>query len=232
MTDTPKQIDTGEAPHPAKKPKLYLIDIENLIGGVYSKGIERIQEVIEESIPIGTDDVVLVGMGRPDVAETIATAWPQAQCLIREGKDGADHDLLRELCLMDLSNFSKVVIASGDHIFAEEAARLQLEGFLVIVLSNRRTTSHMLYETGAWMIAVEDYCPMPDISYTELPMPHFRSGPLRRKRKRWIIGKHNKDNRRPILKSPLEEYWDDYGDREPLADAFNHASEALFDGSK
>jgi len=179
MTDAPRQTDTGRALLQAKQPKLYLIDIENLIGGVYYKGIKRIQSIIQESIPVEPNDVVLIGTGLPGVTGIIATAWPQAQCLLRRGKDGADHALLRELCLRDISNFSKVVIASGDHIFAEEALRLQLEGFLVIVLSNRKTTSHLLYESGAWMIAIEDYVQVSDISYVGLPIPHFRSGSLR-----------------------------------------------------
>ncbi|MCL2882469.1 MAG: hypothetical protein FWF45_06250 [Coriobacteriia bacterium] len=217
MTDTPKQTDTGEAPHPVKKPKLYLIDIENLANGATSlQSVIFLRETIMKCIPVELDDVVVIGTGFYFIASIVKDVWPQAQCIIREGNDGADHALLRELCLRDLSCFSGVVIASGDHIFAEEVARLLLEGFSVTVVSNKRNASHLLQKTGAQMIGIGDENQASHIISFGIPIPQLKPGQLRREAKKQAGNKHSRVNQRPILKSPLEEYWDDYGDEEQL----------------
>ena len=140
--------------------KIYLVDIENLIGGPSFWALAKMWALIQENIPVGPDDVVLVGTGYQHYADVIDAAWPQARCIIYQGEDGADLALLYTFDTYNLALFSEVVIVSGDHIFAKTVTRLLKRGISVTILSSKRHTSHKLRETGARMIAIED-CPAP-----------------------------------------------------------------------
>jgi len=219
MTDASEQTETDGTLLQAKKPKLYLIDVENLVDGfIFSRSIVRLQEIIQNSIPAEPGDVVIVGTAILGIPRTVTAVWPQAQCLLRKGKDGADHALLRELCLRDLSNFSEVVIASGDHIFAEEAARLQLEGLSVTVLAKRGSISRLLRESGARILIVEDYCPEPDGSFVMPYIPDRRTASKRsqRRSRKQYEKKRDNINKRSRGKLYPEQYREDYSDEEQL----------------
>jgi len=201
-----------------KKPKLYLIDIENLIDGlIFTRSIMRLREIIQNSIPVKSDDIVIVGTDITGMSRTITAAWPQAQCLFRRGRDGADHALLRELCLRDLSNFSEVVIASGDHIFAEEAARLLLEGFSVTVLARKGAISRLLRESGAQILEAEDYLPESETIFVDPFIPDYRTtSKNRRRRAKKQYDKTRYNNKRKKEKVLREERGGDYGGEELL----------------
>jgi len=63
----------------------------------------------------------------------------------RSGPDGADLALLDVLRHENVATrFTQVAIGSGDHLFAEEAARLAAQGVWVTVVSRQRSLSRQL----------------------------------------------------------------------------------------
>jgi hypothetical protein len=74
-----------------------------------------------------------------------ALGWPHAHYRLGSGPDGADMALLDVLRHEDVARrFTRVVIGSGDHVFAEEAARLAAQGVCVTVVSRRHSLSRRL----------------------------------------------------------------------------------------
>ena len=67
---------------------------------------------------------------------------PNAHYRVRSGPDGADLALLDVLRYENVAQrFTHVVIGSGDHLFAEEAAHLAAQGVWVTVISRHRSLS-------------------------------------------------------------------------------------------
>ena len=54
------------------------------------------------------------------------------------------------------ANFTQVAIGSGDHLFAEEAARLAAQGVWVTVLSRRRGLSPWLERAASEVIFLDN----------------------------------------------------------------------------
>lgn len=143
---------------------VHLIDIENLLGGaLFSEGearaaMRRYRFVSE----VGPCDHFIVASSH-FAAPATWFGCPDARRLVRSGPDGADLALIDVIEHEDLTTrFDRVVIASGDGIFAYPAAWLQRQGCQVTVVSRRDALSTRL------RLAV------PDIRYlrsTPLPSP-------------------------------------------------------------
>jgi hypothetical protein len=74
-----------------------------------------------------------------------ALGWPHAHYRVRSGPDGADLALLDVLRHENIATrFTHVVIGSGDHLFAEEAAHLAAQGVWVTVVTCQRSLSSRL----------------------------------------------------------------------------------------
>ena len=68
---------------------------------------------------------MIVGVSSIDGLFHAKNSWPQARVVLGVGRDGADHALLDVLDHEDVgARFSRVVIVSGDGIFANAAAEL------------------------------------------------------------------------------------------------------------
>jgi hypothetical protein len=127
---------------------LHLVDIENLAGA----GLPSLNEVA--AVRCRYAECLTFGFGAMDQVEVAsshltlvnaALGWPHAHYRIRSGPDGADLALLDVLWHENIAGrFAHVVIGSGDHLFAEEAARLAAEGVWVTVVSRRSALSRRL----------------------------------------------------------------------------------------
>jgi hypothetical protein len=85
-----------------------------------------------------------------------ALGWPHAHYRIRSGPDGADLALLDVLRHEDVARrFTHVAIGSGDHLFAEEAARLAAQGVWVTVVSRRGGLSSWLERAASEVIFLD-----------------------------------------------------------------------------
>ena len=125
---------------PAKKSslsgrRLVLVDIENVAGGAVHTNQIAIwaRAQVEREIQLRQDEPVIIGVSHLWALPTYA-AWPGARLLVRSGQDGADLELQGVLRGESLERrFDKVVLVSGDGIFAEDVARLAATGVHVTV---------------------------------------------------------------------------------------------------
>lgn len=126
---------------------VHLIDVENLTGTPQFTHVEalRLRHAYERVAPFGSpNQLVLSTSHRAAVATWFA--WPAAaRRLVRSGRDGAD------LALLDVveheaiaSRFERVVLGSGDGIFAVQAAILQAAGCQVTVVTRVGALSRQL----------------------------------------------------------------------------------------
>ncbi|MHB8438976.1 MAG: NYN domain-containing protein [Acidimicrobiales bacterium] len=83
------------------------------------------------------DHVVLAASGR--TAFYAGLAWPGQQVRVGHGPDGADKAILDTIDVRHVaSTYRRVVVASGDHIFAPLVDRLRAEGLVVEVVAPTR----------------------------------------------------------------------------------------------
>ena len=128
--------------------ELHLVDVENLLGGVVTE--QAVRELRREF-----DDLVASSCPPDDIHQVVATStwrtlaeaafgWEVARPVFRDGPDGADLALLDAGDWRPEERFSKVVIGSGDHIFAAYARRLRSAGVEVIVVSRPESLAYEL----------------------------------------------------------------------------------------
>jgi hypothetical protein len=148
----PRTISKDEGPQrasarrrfPARR--LHLIDIENLAGAARPsfRQVREAQGLYAGCLAFGAMDQVEVASSHLTLLNA-ALGWPQAHYRVRSGPDGADLALLDVLRHENVARrFTHVAIGSGDHLFADEAARLVARGVWVTVASRRRSLSPWL----------------------------------------------------------------------------------------
>jgi|HubBroStandDraft_2_1064218.scaffolds.fasta_scaffold268120_2 hypothetical protein len=137
--------------------RLHLVDIENLAGAA----LPSLSQV-RETLGLYTGRLAFGAMDQAEVASShlawlnAALGWPHAHYRIRSGPDGADLALLDVLRHEDVARrFTHVAIGSGDHLFAEEAARLAAQGVWVTVVSRRRGLSSWLEQAASEVIFLD-----------------------------------------------------------------------------
>jgi len=126
--------------------RLHLVDIENLAGDPRPS-----LRQVRQALGLYTGGLAFGAMDQVEVASShltllnAALGWPHARYRVRSGPDGADLALLDVLRHENVaSRFTHVAIGSGDHLFAEEAARLAAKGVWVTVVSRPRSLSRQL----------------------------------------------------------------------------------------
>ena len=138
--------------------RLSLIDIENLAGDPVPSvsQVLEVRNLYSQKFEFGATDQVVVATSHPGLVNA-AVGWPHASYRVRSGPDGADLELLDVLRNENVAaRFTRVVIGSGDHLFAEEAARLAAEGVWVTVVSRRGALSHQLKLAASEVIYLDD----------------------------------------------------------------------------
>ena len=127
--------------------RLHLVDIENLAGDP-RPSLSRVCEVrglYADRLAFGAMDQVEVAASSHRTFENAAFGWPRVHYRAWYGPDGADLALLDVLQHENVAGrFTHVVIGSGDHLFAEEAARLADQQVWVTVVSRRGSLSSQL----------------------------------------------------------------------------------------
>src|SRR5690349_1355598 len=122
--------------HTRSPRRLHLVDIENLVGSsqMTPAHVTGVYDRYRAVVGIGPDDLVVIATGRRAFLAT--TGWPSVRRLLRAGLHGADRALVDVLATERIAErFDEIVIASGDKLFAEPAARLQQAGCHVTVVS-------------------------------------------------------------------------------------------------
>lgn len=105
---------------------IHLIDVENLAGhsALTFASARWAAESYEQQVEIGVGDQVVVAASHRN-AFAAQAAFPGARLLLGSGPDGADLELVEVMRMESLATrFDRLIIGSGDGIFAAEAARL------------------------------------------------------------------------------------------------------------
>ncbi len=125
---------------------LHLVDVENLLGGTSFDFLDVIdlENRYRQLVAVAErDHVVLASSHR--AAEATWFGWSSTRRLLRSGPSGADRALVDVIEQEDPAHrFDTVVLASGDGIFAEPAARLQALGCRVLVVARPGSVSRRL----------------------------------------------------------------------------------------
>lgn len=129
---------------------LHLIDVENLVGSgrpsaaEVAAGLDRYRA----AVPVGGTDLVVLA-ANATTAAAAGWAWPGPLVRATRGPDGADLALLEECRLADVAGrFDRVVIASGDHLFARRIDELRTAGIRVEVVARPRSLARALRATA------------------------------------------------------------------------------------
>lgn len=142
---------------------LVLCDIENLAGAASptARDVRQIDALIHRAFGAGLLEVLACDAHN---AEVVWFNWThEVRRLVGRGPDGADLELIGVLRHERIEQrFRRVIIGSGDHIFAEPAMRLAAAGVQVVVAVGRGYCSARLRQ------AVEDVVHLP------LTNPHRR----------------------------------------------------------
>jgi hypothetical protein len=140
-------IAEQSAPDPRSGRVLHLVDAENLLGGPGFTPAQAIsvRAAYEAVAPSGVVNQVVVSTSQYAAPPTWF-AWPRSvRRLVRSGPDGADQALLAVIDNEHLeARFDRVVLGSGDGIFAYAVARLQARGCPVTVVSRPGSLSRRL----------------------------------------------------------------------------------------
>ena len=129
--------------------QLVVVDLENLCGG--SEAVEArhddVRRELSATLNTETTSFTVVAYGRfvQDAIPELPFNWPKARILVGSGIDGADLRLLEVLDTEPVAERSmRIVLCSGDGIFAESVARLVASGHHVTVFARPGTISRRL----------------------------------------------------------------------------------------
>jgi hypothetical protein len=108
---------------------LHLVDVENLCGtgGLTPTQVRDARALVMVDGQSSATDHWVVGASSSDGAVTLA-AWCDARRVAQHGEDGADKALLTVLDEDAATRYARVVVYSGDGIFADPLARIAAAG--------------------------------------------------------------------------------------------------------
>lgn len=143
--------------------ELHLIDIENELGAgqVKAADIARFRSFYLKANNVPADAHIVVAASSSQNLLEAAFGWPGARTVWLPGHDGADRALLEIAYEENVEKrYDKVVIASGDHIFAEAAKSLQNLGVKVKVFARAVFISVILQSIckDVELYSAEDFC--------------------------------------------------------------------------
>jgi len=133
---------------------LHLLDFENLCGGPDQILIAKdwVMQTYRIKAGVSYGDHVVIGCNPMSLLDCLGV-FPGCRLVGRHGPDGADLALLDVLRDLDwiARRFDRVVIGSGDHIFAQSAAALRSRGVLVGVVAPRGSLSNLLASSAGFL---------------------------------------------------------------------------------
>lgn len=129
----------------ARGRRLVLVDIENIAGGacLTAESVRSVKELLTDIAQLIDLDHVVVATSHVGLLE-VGTNWNGVRYVVRSGRDGADLALL-DVLTEDIPNrYEKVLLASGDGIFAPALAELAAAGVATTVLGRRGCVARTL----------------------------------------------------------------------------------------
>lgn len=133
-----------------------VIDLENLCGGSDSVSARSASayRAVSQVVPFDRSQVVVaVGVNAWSQSPMLGFEWPNARFLVGRGINGADLRLVEDLIEEPQAQRSaRVVIASGDGLFADAAVRLRSQGVTVRVVAMAHSLSHRLRDAASEVV--------------------------------------------------------------------------------
>jgi len=130
---------------------LHLIDLENLCphGNVTARTVDRVWQLYTSRVGVYNDDGVVVAVDGSR-ALTASRALPsEIRLLTGRGRNGADRVLLGVVDIAWTKRcFERVVVASGDHVFAPSIRECQAAGMPVELVAGCGGVARVLTDTG------------------------------------------------------------------------------------
>lgn len=119
---------------------LFVVDIENMVGTsalLTPAQVGRAQARIHAAVRFETGDHTVIASNKVNAAAVCFTWSGPTSRRIRSGQDGADQALLEELRdpIWVAARYDHVVIASGDHAFANAVTAIKIAGCPVTVIA-------------------------------------------------------------------------------------------------
>jgi hypothetical protein len=139
-----------------KSRTLIIVDIENAAGTPLPTpaDCEQIRWLVEEFAGDGEFQVIVACSHL--AARQVAFNWTGSRHLWASGEDGADKALLEVIADENVGRrFQRVVLVSGDGIFADAVAWLGAQGVVVEVLSRRDSLSRRLRMAATRTVSIE-----------------------------------------------------------------------------
>lgn len=126
---------------------LHLLDIENLLGTPFftSEDVAHFKRFYETSSFYSDGDLIVIATSSSEGILEANVGWGSARYEFQLGENGADRaliDIIRDENVGE--RFSRVVVASGDGIFAEHVTSLLKSNIDVHVVA-RRSALHRCY---------------------------------------------------------------------------------------
>ncbi|AOY74408.1 hypothetical protein ARZXY2_4909 (plasmid) [Arthrobacter sp. ZXY-2] len=133
----------------------HVIDIENQMGGGYwaASDVERWWQVYrQQAVGIAEGDLIIIGVAE-QAAKKARTALRGERIKWRIGADGPNGADLALLAAIDVDRisrrYSRLILASGDHIFAPLAQEARSLGMTVQIVSGRGLVSRELQKISS-----------------------------------------------------------------------------------
>ncbi|MFC4061730.1 NYN domain-containing protein [Planomonospora corallina] len=136
---------------------VHLLDVENLVGAprpVLAE-VATMMSLYHACVPTGGMDQYVAAVNHGALL-SVGLVLSGIQLLVRSGRNGAD-EALREVIRLDRlhARFERVVIGSGDGVFADLADWLRRRGVQVVVVSRPGALSRRLRRTAGRVIPLE-----------------------------------------------------------------------------
>lgn len=126
---------------------LLLIDVENMSGSSCPRAatLALVRDALAGSTRLPNDAHVVVSASSSATAAAAGLCWKEARLVWMPGPDGADLALADVALNEDVADrYGRVIIASGDHLFAPVARYLRLQGLTVTVVAVPGSLSRVL----------------------------------------------------------------------------------------
>lgn len=124
--------------------EFHIIDIENELGTGHftSADVAAFRIFYVSFANVAPDAHIVIAASSEQGAYEAHTGWPGARLVFRRGHNGADLALIDVVSTENISDrFSRVVVGSGDGIFAPVVADLLADGVQVEVVSRSLAVS-------------------------------------------------------------------------------------------
>jgi hypothetical protein len=133
------------------------VDLENLMRGPDQgdAGLSDACAQYRDAAPVCPGDHIVVAVN-PALALQAGRSWPSARLLTGRGPDGADLALLASVSdrLWTAARYDRIIIGSGDGVFAEVAADLRELGVAVGVVAPEDRLSRRLGRSATFVRAL------------------------------------------------------------------------------